>query len=466
MLQKVTEPSKIVTDAHLLTQLDKPDDWEFFEDYNLKHISTKIYRNLKTGERLAVCQGLPKVRHDGVKICGNSPNETTIGWEKSPSGYRGKPNVFSVATVGKKVYLKRLDNQKRVNWKPQISLDNIEKPCNPNPSLLDDSTNPNYHDNVLEWDYGFCIRRLRQIEGFISDYKIIFSNPHGEVRVKLNQSGNLKLNLSGAIDTEGNSLGRVEGDEEIVSAEEFDKAVYPVTIGASTTVFSTASDGIARMLSAATWDAAHDAPNSDDTRTNIAGEWLSYSRRVAADDWHIYRSFFYFVHGLAVGATVTGVTTAFKGTGLAILQADAGHPDICVVEGVQDDPLNVNDYGDHLLKTTLLHATAFDADTWNVNAYNVITFDATGIAWVQAAIDGSIDIKLCVRAEGDRGDTPPTGTNSILCYFNEQGVGDQPRLVITYIPAVGGGARLMPMGGGSSARSIGSGGANLLLIGF
>lgn len=422
---------KKVTDLHLLAQLDKPNDWEFFEDYTKEYPSTKIYLNRKTGEQLAVCQGLPKVRHDGLKICGSSPNETTIGWFKSPAGYTGKPNVFSVATVGRKVYLKRLDNQKRVNWKPRVSLNGVEQSCGEATLLGLDPTNPNYYSNILEWDYGFLKRRLRQIEGGIFDRKIIESNPHGEVRVKLNQSGNLKLNLSGAVDAEGNSLGRVEGDEEIVSAEEFDRAVYPVIIGALT-VYSTSNDGYAAIgLTSDTWANVR-AGNGTTSRYNQTSEWSGLGRK-SAGDFQCARGLFPFDVSAAGGATVsTGTFSLYWDT---IGEADADAADLALVEGVQQDPIVNSDYEAHYTKTTEGSDTRM-THPQSLVAYTVLTLNATGIGWVQAAIDGAINAKFCTRVKCDIDGVPePTGMNGGTVFQNEDGAGKQPRLVITYIIA-------------------------------
>jgi len=433
----------IVTDNHIARLLTNQQvdisDVEFLEDYTVGHPSTKIYRNNKTGLYMASCQALPKVNPDGIRICGDEPNLTMVGWVLSGGKHLAKPNVFTCSVDSLAIELVSLGSRftargQSVGWEPRVYLNGVEQHCGSPTVLLIDSTNPNYHNNVIEWDYGICKRRLRQIEGFISDHKIVYSNPHGEVRVKLNQSGDLKLSLSAAIDAEGNPLGRVEGDEEIVSAEEFNKVVYPVTIGASLPVYSTSSDGYNRILTQATWDAAYTAANANNS--DAVGDIIKIQTyRVAADNWNCGRGYLYFDPSAAAGGTVTGVVAGFYGESLD--EHDAGHADLGVVEGLQSDPFDNADYGDHRTQDTLLHADYHDVSaSWHLDDYNDITFNAGGITVVQTAIDAPANVKLCTRVRGDITDTDPTSANLLRFWSNEKGAGKLPRLVITYTPAV------------------------------
>ncbi|GAH70516.1 unnamed protein product, partial [marine sediment metagenome] len=103
------------------------------------------------------------------------------------------------------------------------------------------------------------------------------------------------------------------------------------------------------------------------------------------------------------------------------------------VEGIQNDPLEEGDFASHEVKQTLGHASYWDYSAgFATDDYNDITFDATGIGWVQADIDTPADVKLCIRCRGDIDETQPSGRNYVNFYSNEKGNGFQPKLVITY----------------------------------
>lgn len=434
-IKKVIDPSRIVTDPYVLCMLAKQgfgkDRIEFHKDYSIGNPTTKIYRDTKTGLYVAVCQGLPKVNADGARICGNSPNETTVGWQLEGGLYRAKPNIFTCSVDGIATELISLGSRftkrgQSVGWESQVYLNGVEQFCGAPTVLLIDPTNSNYHDNVMEWDYGCCVRRLRQIEGFISDLEVVYSNPHGEIRVKLNQSGDLRLTLSGAVDAEGKSLGRVEGDEEIVTAEEFDKAVYPVTIGASLTRYSTSSDGQLGKSRAPSWISAHDTADGDEmklTKTYLVVQTNTEGIPVIFD---CYRSYLFFgTSALGAGAIVSAATLSLYG--YPGEEFDPGHADLGMVEGVQHDPLEYVDHIAHRYKTTL-GIESYYAYPLATDAYTSKSLNATGIGW----INKTGTTKFCLKLKGDIANLQPGGKNSTRPYACEKGAGFQPKLVITY----------------------------------
>lgn len=432
----------ITTDNHIAKLLtdQRVDvaDVRFLRDYSVEFPTTKIYRNNKTGLYIASCQALPKVNPDGIKICGENPNETLVGWILQGGKYLAKPNVFTCSVDGLAIELISLGSKfttrgQTVGWEPQVYLNGVAQHCGAPTVLLIDPTNSNYHNNVIEWNYGCCVRRLRQIEGFISDRHIVFSNPHGEVRVKLNQSGDLKLHLSGAVDAAGNSLGRVEGDCEIVSKEELDKAVYPVILGADLTVYSTSNDGYAGIpLTEDTWNNVR-AANGTTRRDNATADWAGIGYW-SVNKFQCSRGLFPFDVSAAFGGTV--LTGTFSLYFSSITEKDAGASDFALVEGVQQSPIVDSDYEAHYTKTTEGSASRM-LHPQSLVAYTVLTLDADGIGWVQTALDGSTEAKFCIRIACDIDGVPePTGNNSAQVFQNEQGAGFQPRLVITYIPRV------------------------------
>jgi len=241
VIRKVTDPTKIVTDGVVLRELARQGIdkgyVEFCQDYAPRSLGkehspyAKFYRDLKSGKQFMVVSGLPMVKPDGSKV--------EVGWLLVEGKYYSKANLFSSIVEGTRVKLTCLSDQpygakknEQTTWNPQLFVDGVEqKPINGQPALLDiDPINENYHDNVLEWDYGICKRRIRIIEGSFYERWIFPSNPNGDILIKHNFSGDYKPRLG---------IYMVNDDEEFIPASVFDKAVYPFEIGATDTFYST-----------------------------------------------------------------------------------------------------------------------------------------------------------------------------------------------------------------------------------
>ena len=222
--QKVTDPAKMVTDSAVLRELAKQgidkDFVEFYQDYSpcfdpvtreyrKEHSPcAKFYRDLKSNKRFMVTSALPKITADGTKI--------EVGWFLSDGKYCSKPNNFLAVVDKKRITVTCLADQvsgtkkdDSATWQPQLFLDGEEQSCGTTTLLKDDPTPAEFTNNVLEWDYGICKRRIRIIEGRIRERWIFASNPNGEVRIKHNFSGNLPIQLGGYA---------INSDEELVPA--------------------------------------------------------------------------------------------------------------------------------------------------------------------------------------------------------------------------------------------------------
>jgi len=123
----------------------------------------------------------------------------------------------------------------------------------------------------------------------------------------------------------------------------------------------------------------------------------------------IRRGFLDFLTGTLGGAAVTGTRVVFRSNIRS--EFDAGYSDVHVVEGVQNIPVVVGDYGAHLSKTTSGGVILFaDIGVGNANP-NIITLNATGLTW----INPSGLTKLCLRLISDINAWVPIGeTNGVF----------------------------------------------------
>jgi len=452
-IAKVTDPAKRVTDELVLKQLTRlgidPDYVEFWHDYAPRNKGkeyspyAKFYRDLKSNKRIMVASGLPMVKALGHKI--------EVGWLFAKGKYYSKANLFSAIVDGKQVKLSCLSDQpngtkkgEQVTWRPQLFVDGSEI-ISGEPTLLStDPVNENYRENVLEWTYGnVAKRRIRIIEGRFRERWLFETNPHSRVKIKANFVGSLKLRLGYTRDAEGNPVKvSVIGDEEIVEASEFAKAVYPVEIGATGTYYPDAHpetssvDGACRNGDAGnplTWDTLHDATSGDEAQDEAAdGAFIYYSSHADADKWkYMRRGFFLFdTSALPDDALILVATLSIYGGAVdtspwnALVKIYASSP-------ANNDDLILDDFD--AVGTTPFCDTGISAGSWSIAGYNDFSLNASGIA----AISKTGVSKFSARdANWDVPDIEPTWSDPavsyIECYYAERGNGFKPKLVVTY----------------------------------
>lgn len=446
MFEKVNDPTKIVTDKLVLKRLaeqgiDK-DYVEFWHDYAPRRKGkeyspyAKFYRDLKSGKRIMVVSGLPKVKVKGHPI--------EVGWLYAKDKHYSKANLFSAIVKGGQVQLTCLSDQPygakkndRVTYQPQLLLNGAEISPIPNePTLLDvDPINENYHRNTLEWDYGICKRRLRIIEGRIHGFWIFPTNPNGNVTIKYNQTGNFKLKLG---------QFKVNGDEEVVSQSLFDdpETKYPLVISDSATYYPDAHeetssvDGytIASQLGQ-TWEQkrAADGVSVYDNTNDINA--LINCHSVQDEYGRLDRGFTLFdSSGLPDVCGITASTYSLYG------QSEnhaLGSPDINVYSSNPASNTEIVADDHDTLGDTPYCDTAIGYASWTTSGYNDFILNATGIA----AVSKTSITKFGVReATHDVGGSEPTWSESaymwIQAWSADKGNGYKPKLVVTYEPPI------------------------------
>ncbi|GAG58339.1 unnamed protein product, partial [marine sediment metagenome] len=282
--------------------------------------------------------GLPKVKPDGQKI--------EVGWVKQGNKYQSKPNLFSAIVDGKQITVTCLSDQpsgskkgEQVTWQPQLFLDDVEQPCGKAVLLDTDPTNENYHQNVLEWDYSICKRRIRIIEGRFRERWI--TSYRGKIEIAHNFEGSLPINLGSCIRADHRPItAQVIGDREIVDTTNLPDSAFPVEIGSSLTVYPDAH------VEGATVDGhlVHTEDPEQNWAHLIAGEGTSfgdsddtlyfvYAYSVAGGDSYrqVNRGMALFdTSGLPDTALVSAATLSLYGVTAATFDDDNLDPDVQV----------------------------------------------------------------------------------------------------------------------------------------
>lgn len=450
-LQKVTDSNKIVTDPVLLNVLAKrgidKDYVEFVQDYGkrVKGKSSpymKLYRDLRTNKRFAVFSQLPMVDADGNKV--------EVGWKEAAINYfTEKNNLFHCSVPGTRVEITVKNDQPdgrkagdKLTFKPQLFLDGIEQKA-PASVLLDtDPVNQNYHQNVLEWDYGICKRRFRIIEGRLLGAWVFDKKPAGEIRIKYNQSGSFKLKLG---------QFKVDDDTELIEPEQFDELAefggYPVTISDSATFYpdahpeTTSVDGFVRRgdpafeVTGQTWSAITGASTGYAKSDDGTMMGAQYRAAVSSGWWALMRGFALFdTSPLPDGAAKESAILSLYGYSKRDDSGTAPEYNIYSSNPASNTALVVGDYskvGSTAFSAGIGQASINDAgyNDWDFNASGVAAVDTTGIS------------KFSLRTNKDATVTEPSPKvymQSTWAYFYsvEQGSGYKPKLVVVYSTAI------------------------------
>lgn len=193
-------------------------------------------------------------------------------------------------------------------------------------------------------------------------------------------------------------------------------------LATSTTFYSSTSDGLVRASNgtyATAWAAATGTVDAAITQP-IVGQYL------ALGTYTVFRGYLFFdTSSIPVGATLISASLSLYGT--SIIWASAF--DVVVTNGqptYPHDPLVVGDYAKGNYTGNGGSLTIANVGSWSASGYNLINLNATGIGWINTT--GTT--KLCLRTSDDIAGT--SGLNEIAYYASEQGMGYQPKLVVTY----------------------------------
>ncbi len=453
MLAKVTDPTKIVTDPVLLNTLAKQgidkDYVEFYQDYAPAFVNgvkvkgqspyAKFYRDLKSNKRFMVVSALPMVDADGVKI--------EVGWRIAGINYFESTNLFNAKVHNTQIDVTVRNDQPdgrkagdKLSFQPQLFLDDVEVACG-NPVLLPiDPINPNYVNNVIEWDYSICRRRLRIIEGRLLGSWIFASKPAGEVHIKYNQVGDYRLRLG---------QFQINDDEEVIKPEDFDQLAllpggYPVIISDSATFYPDADvetssvDGRALRNSGSseTWATVHDSGGTAASDSGVQDIYDVLQSSTTTNTWIRIdgrNPILFNTASLDDAAVISAAVLSIFGANKVNTATWTHTSNIYTCNTASNTAVAAGDYNVANWGSVALCATAIAVGSWSIVGYNDFAFNAAGIA----AISKTGVTKVGLRnADHDAANSAPTWENNKYSYVNgwtaEKGEGYKPKLVVTY----------------------------------
>jgi hypothetical protein len=463
-IEKVTDPTKMVTDPVVLDVLAKQkidkDYVLLLQDYGkcIKGVSSpyaRFYHDLKSGKRLMVTSGLPMVDAYGFghELKWTDKNGIIENGNNIFHSIIDKGTVRLIALSDQPTLKLRLADQPieikkddELIYHPQLFIGGVEmQPLSLEPSLREtDPVNPNYHDNVLEWDYGVCKRRIRIIEGRYRERWIFDASPDKDIRIKHNFNGSLQIKIGNAFDAEGMPVEvMVVADEEIVAAADLKDAVFPIEIGASATFYPDANpetssvDGYAYTGPAgeSSWSTLV-ARAGNAAVDSVAVIYAVYIMSEATSpQWrYLYRSIFLFdTSSLPDDAVISAATLSLYGKAKYDNLGISPNINVYLPNPASNTALVAADFNVANWGSTPLCDSPIPYAGWNLAGYNNFALNAAGLAAInKTGISkfGTRNVNYDVA-----GSTPAWSSfkdSSLETYGAEQGSGYKPKLVVTY----------------------------------
>ncbi len=435
LIAKVTDPLKRVTDSAVLKELARQgidaDYVAFDKDYGKRMPGrgpyAKSYKHLESNRRFLVCSGLPMCDADGVKL---SP-----GWELKSGVFAPKYNLFDASVDGVNVSVEA--HGKRITFSPQLFLDDKEcLPVSATPDLIDDPVNGNYKQNTLRYDYEWCWRYSRIIEGRILSWWQPKENPGKAIRIKYNQKGDLSLKLGRyAVSLDEEALTTKQLDELLNSRDSLPWVHDSLTVYPDANPESTSVDGYVWHAQPLAWAnlmvAAGNYSNDSDLTPSI--QIAGYgSINVYGGIW---RSVFLFdTSAFPDSVDISGATLSIRGRSKA---DDAGvdpHFNIFACDPASNTALVDADFDRANWSPSTAFSSAIDYSGWNLSDYNDFTLNASGIAAINKT--GVSKFGGMESKHDATGVQPIQIDGSQACFMgwhpSERGTGYKPKLVLTY----------------------------------
>jgi len=294
-----------------------------------------------------------------------------------------------------------------------------------------DPTNSFYRNNILEWDYGVCIRRIRVIEGLIQETFIFDKDPKGTVWIKDNaqQTSGYEWSIEPyAYDADGNNVPVNEYKQ--VSAKDMESAVYPVTIDPTDQFVTSASDGHLAAFGQP-FNTVWTAVSANSISNTGSCFYIGMYESPSLYRWYIHRGCVFFdTSAIPDSVTISAANVSLYG----FTDTSTTDFNISISNGMSTyphDPLEVGDYS----KThyTGLGSAGYSTAGFTTAGYNNISLNASGIGWID--ISGTTKFYVISYEDYIGSDCGASGSEYVAVWAYEKGAGYRPYLEVTYSSA-------------------------------
>ena len=315
--------------------------------------------------------------------------------------------------------------------KEEITLSNATKTVllNHPPSLygLHDASSYLVFITKLDYQYLNLYNASEMLTGnvTVSNACIDFKDALGYLKCALPLGEAYELNNESVRQKLTYRIVHLNGDTYLLSGlkvSDVTAMTFPVVIDPTITVYSTANDGYLSNHST-NYNTAWTAPTGTVSST---GTTLSIGQIPPGfqPQYYIYRGCVFFnTSKLPSNAYIDNATLSLYKSG----DYSATDFQITVQNGQPTYPHSPLQTGDYSKTHYAWNGGALNTSNF-VNGYNTIYLNSNGKSW----LNRTGLTKLCLRSSRDINGNTPTSSEYVTVYSNEQGMGYQPRLVITY----------------------------------
>jgi len=259
----------------------------------------------------------------------------------------------------------------------------------------------------------------------ISDTGIDFKDALGQFKCTLPLGEAYELNNESARQKLTYRIIHLNGNTYLLSGlkiSDLTAMTFPVVIDPTIKVYSTSNDGYISNSSTSyntAWTATTGTISSTSTTLSIGQQPPGMQTK-----YYIYRGYLFFnTSKLPSNAYIENATLGlYKSNDYSttdfLITVQNGQPTY------PHSPLQIGDYRKNHYSGNggILNTSSF------VNGYNNITLNTNGKSW----LNRTGLTKLCLRSNRDINGNTPTNNEYVKVYANEQGMGYQPTLTITY----------------------------------
>jgi len=342
--------------------------------------------------------------------------DPSFHWDSEAGVWYSGVNLFDLTINGSQVTA--FKDGEEIQWDPTVYIGGQVVQAPDKAMLITiDPIDENYNNNILEWDYGVCVRQLRLIEGILIENYIFNEDPGADVRIDSNSYKTpnfVWMRAPYAYDAGYRPLEiMVDDTGKTVNASEFANATYPVVVDDSLG-FDTSTDDCTIMYSR---DPSYSTAWSSTSGAIFNGAYVSWIGQNYTSDnqYEVFRSFLYFnTASIPDDATIYLAELSLWG----FSDHSATDFNIVIQSGMPTYPRRPAVESDYNKNNYSGNGGSIGTSGFSAGGWNFLLPSSAGLAWISK----TGWTKFCLRSSRDISGYAPSGEEYVMvrdCEFGQ-----------------------------------------------